>query len=89
MHSAPNASVICLQSHPAWAAAERRAQERMDAMRRHPSFQSRLHSAVLGERGDGNGANGSKGSLVREVVRELRVCRGDTVLEFPSRDRIC
>jgi len=85
MASAPNASVICLQSHPAWAAAERRAQERMDAMRRHPSFQSRLHSAVLGERGVGRGANGSKGSL----VRELRVCRGETVLEFPSRDRIC
>ena len=76
MANALKASVICLQSHPAWAAAERRAQERMDAMRRHPSFQSRLHSAVLGE---GSGA----------VVRELRVCRGKTVLEFPSRDRIC
>jgi hypothetical protein len=84
MASASNATVIPLQSHPAWAAAERRAQERVDAMRRHPSFQSRLHSAVLGGRGDGNGANGSKGSL----VRELRVCRSDTVLEFPSRDRI-
>jgi hypothetical protein len=75
MASASNATVIPLQSHPAWAAAERRAQERMDAMRRHPSFQSRLHRAVLGE------ASGA-------VVRELRVCRGDTVLEFPSRDRI-
>jgi hypothetical protein len=51
----------------------------MDAMRRHPSFQSRLHSAVLGE---GSGAKVG-------VVRELRVCRGETVLEFPSRDRIC
>jgi hypothetical protein len=57
----------------------------MDAMRRHPSFQSRLHSAVLGERGDGTGANGVKGGF----VRELRVCRDETVLEFPSRDRIC
>ncbi|MGO9152461.1 hypothetical protein [Mycobacterium sp.] len=54
-------------------------------MRRHPSFQSRLHSAVLGERGDAKGANGAKGAF----VRELRVCRSDTVLEFPSRDRIC
>ena len=54
----------------------------MDAMRRHPSFQSRLHSAVLGERGDGRGPMSS-------LVRELRVCRDDTVLEFPSRDRIC
>lgn len=79
MANALNASVICLQSHPAWAAAERRAQERMDAMRRHPSFQSRLHRAVLGE---GSGAKVG-------VVRELRVCRGETVLEFPSRDRIC
>jgi hypothetical protein len=76
MASATDTSVICLQTHPAWAAAEQRAQERMDAMRRHPSFQSRLHSAVLGE---GSGA----------VVRELRVCRGETVLEFRSRDRIC
>jgi hypothetical protein len=66
MSSAHNASVICLQSHPAWAAAERRAQERMDAMRRHPSFQSRLHSVVLGE------GDGTKGAL----VREFRVCRG-------------
>jgi hypothetical protein len=79
MANALNASVICLQSHPAWAAAERRAQERKDAMRRHPSFQSRLHSAVLGE---GSGAKVG-------VVRELRVSRGETVLEFPSRDRIC
>ena len=85
MASSSNASVICLQSHPAWAAAERRAQERMDAMRRHPSFQSRLHTAVLRERGDGKGVNGAKGGF----VRELRVCRDETVLEFPSRDRIC
>ncbi len=45
-------------------------------MRRHPSYQSRLHRAVLGE--DGKGA----------MVRELRVLRGTTVLEFPARDRI-
>jgi hypothetical protein len=51
----------------------------MDAMRRHPSFQSRLHSAVLGE---GSGAKVG-------VVRDLHVCRGETVLKFPSRDRIC
>jgi hypothetical protein len=77
MASAPNASVICLQSHPAWAAAERREEELMAAMRRHPSYQSRLHSAVLGERGDGKGT----------FVRELPVRRGNTVLEFPARDR--
>jgi hypothetical protein len=78
MASAPNASVICLQSHPAFAAAARREEELMAAMRRHPSYQSRLHSAVLGERGDGKGA----------MVRELRSVRGNTVLEFPARDRI-
>jgi hypothetical protein len=74
MASAPNAKVICLQSHPAWAAAERRARERMEAMRRHPSFQSRLHTAVLGK---GIG-----------VVPELRVCRGEMVLDFPPRNHI-
>ncbi len=62
MASAPNASVIPIQSHPAWAAAERRARERVEAMRRHPSYQSRLRGAVLG---DGIGA----------VVRELHVLR--------------
>jgi hypothetical protein len=62
MASAPDATVIPIQSHPAWAAAERRVRERMEAMRRHPSFQSRLRGAVLGE---GIGA----------VVRELHVLR--------------
>ena len=78
MASAPNAKVICLQSHPAWDAAERRARERMESMRRHPSFKSRLRSAVLGEGVGGRGA----------VVRRLRVCRGETVLEFPPRNHI-
>jgi hypothetical protein len=82
MASAPNAKVICLQSHPAWAAAERRARERMEAMRRHPSFQSRLPTAVLGK---GVGARGGK----RAVVPELRVCRGEMVLDFPPRNHIC
>jgi hypothetical protein len=78
MAVASSASVICLQSHPAWAAAEKREEELMAAMRRHPSFQSRLHTAVLGERADGKGA----------MVRELRPRRTDTVIEFPARDRI-
>lgn len=84
MASASDASVICLKSHPAWAAAERREKELMDAMRRHPSFQSRLHGAVLGERSDANCANGPKGTF----VRELRVRSGKAVLEFPARDGI-
>lgn len=70
MASAPNATVIALQSHPAWAAAERRVRERMEAMRRHPSFQSRPPSAVLG---DGIGA----------VVRELHVLRGEAAAKYP------
>lgn len=70
MASARNATVISLQSHPAWAVAERRVRERMEAMRRHPSFQSRLPSAVLG---DGIGA----------VVRELHVLRGEAAAKYP------
>ena len=73
MASAPNATVISLQSTSTWAAAERHAQERMEAMRRHPSFQSRLHRAVLGE-----GGSAKVGAKVG-VVPELRVCRGETV----------
>ncbi|MBX7433046.1 hypothetical protein JDV09_13145 [Mycobacterium sp. Y57] len=38
------ANVVCLESHPAWRAAQRRACELEAAMRRHPSFQSRLES---------------------------------------------
>jgi hypothetical protein len=82
MASAPNATVISLQSHPAWAAAERRAQERMEAMRRHPSFQSRLHRAVLSEGG------GAKVGPKLGIVPELRLCRDETVVEFRSRERI-
>lgn len=36
------ANVIVLQSHPAWLAAQRRARERSEAMRRHPSSRNRL-----------------------------------------------
>jgi hypothetical protein len=79
MASARNAKVIALQSHPAWAKAERRSRERMEAMRRHPSYRSRLRSAVLGEGARGGGA----------VVRELYVCRGASVLQFPLRDPTC
>jgi hypothetical protein len=79
MASAPNAKVICLQSHPAWAAAERRARERMESMCRHPSSQSWLRGAAPREGVGGRDA----------LVRGLRVCRGDTVLEFPPRNHIC
>ena len=37
MANAPEATVIFLQSHPAWIAAQRREHERSESMRRHPS----------------------------------------------------
>ncbi|OBI17759.1 hypothetical protein A5712_23575 [Mycobacterium sp. E2327] len=48
MADADGATVIFLQSHPAWAAARRRDRERRDAMRRHPSSLARRHAAVAG-----------------------------------------
>ncbi|WP_156448354.1 hypothetical protein [Mycobacterium sp. NAZ190054] len=36
------AAVVPLDGHPAFSAAERRAQEFEEAMRRHPAFQSRM-----------------------------------------------
>ena len=41
-------TVIFLQSHPAWIAAQRRERERNDAMRRHPSFRTRQRAAASG-----------------------------------------
>ena len=38
------ANVVCLESHPAWQAAQRRSSELEAAMRRHPSFQCRLEA---------------------------------------------
>jgi hypothetical protein len=35
------ATVIFLESHPLWAAAQRRQRERADAIRRHPSYLAR------------------------------------------------
>jgi hypothetical protein len=42
MATKSTAAVVRLDSHPAWKAAERRAREIEEAMRRHPAFQSRL-----------------------------------------------
>lgn len=46
------ATVISLQTHPAWGRAQRRSQELAAAMRRHPSYQSApaadtAHDAVV------------------------------------------
>jgi len=56
-----NATVIDLQSHPVWAAAQRRDRERSEAMRRHPSFVARQHAAASG--GD-----------VVTAIRDFKVC---------------
>jgi hypothetical protein len=47
--NASEATVIFLHSHPAWAAAQRRARERSEAMRRHPSLQARRRAAGPGD----------------------------------------
>ncbi len=36
------ANVVCLETHPAWHTSQRRSQELLAAMRRHPSYQGRL-----------------------------------------------
>jgi len=41
-------TVIFLQSHPVWAAAQRRERERSEAMRRHPSYRARQRAAASG-----------------------------------------
>ena len=48
MANTSEATVIFLQSHPAWAAAQRQARERSEAMRRHPSFLARQRGAASG-----------------------------------------
>lgn len=49
MANASGATVIFLHSHPAWAAAQLRARERSEAMRRHPSFLARRRAAASGD----------------------------------------
>jgi hypothetical protein len=48
MGSASEVKVIFLHSHPKWIAAQRRARERREAMRRRPSFIAR-RAAASGE----------------------------------------
>ena len=45
---AAGATVIFLHSHPAWVAAQQRARERSESMRRHPSFLARRRAAASG-----------------------------------------
>ena len=48
MADEPEATVIFLQSHPAWVAAQRRAADRSEAIRRHPSFRAKRRSGASG-----------------------------------------
>ncbi len=48
MANKTGATVIFLQSHPVWTAAQRQARERSEAMRRHPSFRARQRAAMSG-----------------------------------------
>ena len=63
MANASGATVIFLHSHPAWVAARRRARERSESMRRHPSFLARRRAAASG--GD-----------IAAVVRNFKVYSG-------------
>lgn len=60
MSFAPNATVVILQSHPVWVAAQQRAHERSEAMRRHPSYSARKNAAAQG----GNDISTRDGSLL-------------------------
>lgn len=48
MAFASGATVVILQSHPVWVAAQQRAYERTEAMRRHPSHVGRKVAAAQG-----------------------------------------
>jgi hypothetical protein len=55
------ATVIDIQSHPKWIAARRHAQERKEAMHRHPSFVGRQQRAT--------GSEGRFGAVVGRIGR--------------------
>lgn len=48
MANASGATVIYLQSHPTWVAAQRRERQRLEAMRRHPAYLGRQRAAAVG-----------------------------------------
>lgn len=58
MAVAPGVTVVIVQSHPVWA-AQQRAYERSEAMRRHPSYLARKIAAAQG----GNNISTRDGSL--------------------------
>lgn len=58
MANASGATVIDLQSHPLWTAAQRRERQLQDAMRRHPAYIGRQRALAAGQipQADGHGA---------------------------------
>lgn len=54
-------AVVFLEEHPAWVATQARERQRIEAMRRHPSF-------VAGQRA------ATRAGDVAPVVRDLRAC---------------
>ncbi|MCV6973937.1 hypothetical protein [Mycobacterium bourgelatii] len=46
MAKSSNSTVIDLQSHPKWIAAHRHDWQRLEAMRRHPSYLGRQRAAA-------------------------------------------
>lgn len=48
MANSSEATVIFLQSHPVWVAAQRHARERSEAIRRHPSCRARQRTTASG-----------------------------------------
>ena len=61
--------MISLRSHPVWAAAQRRAGQRLEDMRRHPSFVARQNALAAGQE-----------VAAAAVVRRLHVCRDTDAL---------
>ncbi|MBV5242391.1 MULTISPECIES: hypothetical protein [Mycolicibacterium] len=47
MATKPGDVVVRLDTHPAWRASDRRSREFEEAMRRHPSYQSRTLAPPL------------------------------------------
>lgn len=48
MASETEAQVIYLQSHPRWAAAQRRERQLREAISRHPAARARQRAAAIG-----------------------------------------
>lgn len=77
MTDVSGAKVIVLQSHRAWAAAQRRERERSEAMRRHPSFLGQRWRPTRGDVGPPRAPLAERDKVLGDNlrVRALRVLR--------------